>query len=120
MRVLGIGETNDLAAMYLALQQRYLPPALICERPDFSPHRVIVFSVETLPGDSHARVEAPYVFVGPAQGEGRRPVDFPWAWLRPATIGCSSTKLCRPLARLVPPRTTRQGSPRVQATAPRT
>lgn len=74
-----------VAEQYLALQQRYLPAALICERPDFSPHRVIVFSVETLPGDSHARVEAPYVFVGPAQGEGRRPVDFPWAWLRPGT-----------------------------------
>lgn len=71
-----------VAEQYLALQRRYLPEALIVERPDFSPHRVIVFSIETLPGDRHARVDAPYAFVGPVRGEGRRQVDFPWEWLR--------------------------------------
>lgn len=71
-----------VAEQYLVLQQSYLPADLIVERPDFSPHRVIVFSVEALIGSAHARVEAPYAFVGPAQGQGRRPVDFPWAWLR--------------------------------------
>jgi UDP:flavonoid glycosyltransferase YjiC (YdhE family) len=72
-----------LAEHYLNLQRPYLPPELIVERPDFSPHRVIVFSVEALIGDAHPRVEAPYAFVGPTQGHGRRPVDFPWDWLRP-------------------------------------
>src|SRR5690606_22308157 len=42
------------------------------------------------------------------------------AWPRAATMGWSSTTLRAPVARLVPPRTARQGSPRVQATAPRT
>ena len=38
---------------------------------------------------------------------------------RAAMIGCSCTMLCSPLARHVPPWISRQGSPRVQATAPR-
>jgi MGT family glycosyltransferase len=72
-----------LAQHYLGLQQPYLPPELIVERPDFSPHRVIVFSVEALIGNAHPRVEAPYSFVGPTHGQGRRQVEFPWDWLRP-------------------------------------
>lgn len=72
-----------VANQYRALQSRYLPAELIVERPDFSPHRVLVFSTETLMGDAHARVEAPYRFVGPAKGDGRRKVDFPWDWLQP-------------------------------------
>jgi MGT family glycosyltransferase len=71
-----------VAEQYRALQQRYLPAQLLVERPDFSPHRVLVFSVEALVGTAHARIDAPYVFVGPARGEGRRAVDFPWDWLR--------------------------------------
>jgi MGT family glycosyltransferase len=71
-----------VANQYRALQSRYLPAELIVERPDFSPHRVLVFSTETLMGDAHARVEAPYRFVGPAKGDGRRKVDFPWDWLQ--------------------------------------
>lgn len=71
-----------VAEQYLALQRRYLPEDLIVERPDFSPHRVIVFSIETLPGGRHARVDAPYAFVGPVRGEGRRQIEFPWEWLR--------------------------------------
>lgn len=71
-----------VANQYRALQSRYLPAELIVERPDFSPHRVVVFSTETLMGDAHARVEAPYRFVGPAKGDGRRKVDFPWDWLQ--------------------------------------
>ena len=51
-------------------------------------------------------------------GEGSS--ALPLAWLRPATMGCREMELCRPVQRLVPPRTVRQGSPRVQATAPRT
>ncbi len=71
-----------VANQYRALQSRYLPAELIVERPDFSPHRVVVFSTETLMGDAHDRVEAPYRFVGPAKGDGRRKVDFPWDWLQ--------------------------------------
>lgn len=71
-----------VAEQYLALQRGYLSPELIVERPDFSPHRVIVFSIEALMGDAHARVDAPYAFVGPSRGDGRPPVDFPWDWLR--------------------------------------
>ncbi|ROH93621.1 glycosyltransferase [Stagnimonas aquatica] len=71
-----------VANQYRALQGRYLPAELIVERPDFSPHRVLVFSTETLMGDAHARVEAPYRFVGPAKGDGRRKVDFPWDWFQ--------------------------------------
>lgn len=71
-----------VANQYRALQSRYLPAELIVERPDFSPHRVVVFSTETLMGDAHARVEAPYRFVGPAKGDGRRKVDFPWDWFK--------------------------------------
>ena len=41
------------------------------------------------------------------------------AWPRAAMIGCSWTMLCSPLARQMPPWISRQGSPRVQATAPR-
>jgi MGT family glycosyltransferase len=67
---------------YRGLQQGYLPPELIVTRPDFSPHQVIVFSIEALIGSTHARIEAPYRFVGPTQGSGRRQIDFPWDWLR--------------------------------------
>jgi len=72
-----------VAEQYLSLQRGYLPLELVVERPDFSPHQVIVFSIEALIGTAHARVEAPYAFVGPARGHGRRQVDFPWDWLRP-------------------------------------
>ncbi|MDB5968864.1 MAG: glycosyltransferase [Hydrocarboniphaga sp.] len=72
-----------VAEQYQALQQRYLPASLHVERPDFSPYRVLVFSVDVLVGNTHARIAAPYAFVGPARGEGRRGVEFPWDWLRP-------------------------------------
>jgi len=71
---------------YQTLQARYLPPELTVARPDFSPHRVIVFSTESLLGTQHARIDAPYTFVGPAKGDGRRPVAFPWEWLKPDTL----------------------------------
>lgn len=74
-----------VANQYLQLQRRYLPAALIVDRPDFSPHAVVVFSTETLMGEAHPRVEAPYRFVGPAKGDGRRKVEFPWEWLRADT-----------------------------------
>lgn len=70
-----------VAEQYLGLQQRYLPAQAIVERPDFSPELAIVFSSEALVGDGHARIEAPYRFVGPARDAGRRAVDFPWHWL---------------------------------------
>lgn len=65
-----------------ALQEGYLEPRAMVSRPDFSPWKVIVFSVEALLGTQHARVEADYAFVGPTRGSGRRDVDFPWEWLR--------------------------------------
>lgn len=71
-----------VAQQYLRLQRTYLPEALVVERPDFSPNQVIVFSNETLLGNAHPRVDAPYHFVGPTQGNGRRAIDFPWEWLR--------------------------------------
>jgi MGT family glycosyltransferase len=71
-----------VAEHYLGLQRTYLQPEMIVERPDFSPHRVIVFSIEALIGTAHALIEAPYRFVGPAHGPGRRQIDFPWDWLR--------------------------------------
>lgn len=71
-----------VAEQYRELQQRVLPSEYVVERPDFSPHQVIVFSVETLVGDTHARIAAPYAFVGPARGAGRRDVEFPWDWLQ--------------------------------------
>ncbi|AXI01743.1 glycosyltransferase [Aquirhabdus parva] len=74
-----------VAEQYMGLQKRYLPPQLITERPDFSPYRVIVFSIEALLGQEHARVEAPYAFVGPTLGGGRRHVDFPWDWFKDDT-----------------------------------
>lgn len=72
-----------VGAQYQSLQASYLPAANVVARPDFSPHKVIVFSVESLPGTAHERVDAPYAFVGPAQGQGRREVEFPWSWLSP-------------------------------------
>ncbi|WP_028079812.1 glycosyltransferase [Solimonas soli] len=71
-----------VAAQYHSLQCRCLPETPPVERPDFSPHKVIVFSIEALLGDAHARIAAPYAFVGPTRGEGRRRVEFPWDWLR--------------------------------------
>ncbi|MGH8444719.1 MAG: glycosyltransferase [Solimonas sp.] len=74
---------NWVAAQYHGLQRRCLPQLPAVERPDFSPHRVVVFTVEALLGQVHERIAAPYAFVGPTRGEGRRQVDFPWDWLRP-------------------------------------
>lgn len=71
-----------VAGQYLVLQQRHLPASAVVERPDFSPWGNLVFSIDELPGSQHARVDAPYVFLGPASGDGRREIDFPWAWLR--------------------------------------
>lgn len=72
-----------VAEQYLALQQRYLPAHLIADRPDFSPYAVIVLSIEALLANAQSRVDAPYHFVGPTHGAGRRQIDFPWSWLQP-------------------------------------
>jgi MGT family glycosyltransferase len=72
-----------LAEHFRSLQQGYLPPELMVERPDLSPHCAIVYSIEALIGNAHARLQAPYAFVGPAQGQGRRQIEFPWDWLQP-------------------------------------
>jgi len=71
-----------VASQYLTLQQHYLPTSAVVERPDFSPWGNLVFSIDELLGTAHARVDAPYHFLGPASGEGRREIDFPWSWLR--------------------------------------
>jgi MGT family glycosyltransferase len=70
-----------VAAQFAALQQGYLPDHLIVERPDYSPYRMIVFSIQMLAGTSRALMDAPYLFVGPALAEFRPQVDFPWGWL---------------------------------------
>jgi len=64
------------------LQKTYGMPSVI-ERPDFSPHGVIVFSSEQLLGNAHARVPAPYHFVGPAFASRTTLPDFPWLELDP-------------------------------------
>lgn len=74
-----------VAEQYAGLQQAYLPAALRCQRPDFSPHAVVVFSIEALLAPDQARIDASYVFVGPTRGEGRTDIAFPWDWLRPDT-----------------------------------
>jgi hypothetical protein len=66
---------------FAQLQACYLPPEAQCARPDFSPFLAVVFSIEGLMG-TRAVVPAPYLFVGPAQGGARRPVAFPWEWVR--------------------------------------
>jgi MGT family glycosyltransferase len=74
-----------VAGQYAGLQQRYMPSeaeSARVARPDFSPWLNLVFSIEELLGTEHARVEAPYAFLGPAIGQGRREIDFPWQWLR--------------------------------------
>lgn len=70
-----------VAAQFAELQRDYLPHSFIVERPDFSPHRMIVFSIRSLAGDTRTLVDAPYLFVGPALSDFRRQVDFPWGWL---------------------------------------
>ncbi len=74
-----------VAEQYAGLQQEYLPAALRCSRPDFSPHAAVVFSIEALLAPDQSRIDAPYVFVGPTRGEGRADIAFPWDWLRPGT-----------------------------------
>lgn len=71
-----------VAEQYRTVQRSYLCDEQIVQRPDFSPHSVIVFSIESLLGGGYERVAAPYAFVGPASGNGRRHVEFPWEWLR--------------------------------------
>ncbi len=74
-----------VAGQYTSLQQRYMPDeseSAQVDRPDFSPWLNLVFSIEELLGTEHARIEAPYAFLGPASGQGRREIDFPWQWLR--------------------------------------
>lgn len=85
--ILRMSATLDewVAQQYRGLQQRYLPdqPAsALVDRPDFSPWLNMVFSIEELLGHEHPRVDAPYVFLGPASGQGRRHIEFPWSWLR--------------------------------------
>ena len=72
-----------IAEALMPLQQAVLPPDRIVERPDFSPHGVIVFSIEALAGHERPRFEAAYHFVGATRGQGRPAIEFPWGWLRP-------------------------------------
>ncbi|HEY0975007.1 MAG TPA: glycosyltransferase [Solimonas sp.] len=65
------------------LQTELLPGRPPVERPDFSPHAVIVPSVEALIGERRARFEAAYHFVGPLRDEARADSPFPWSWLQP-------------------------------------
>ena len=83
--ILRMSETLDawVAAQMAALQQDLLPAPLRVERPDFSPHAVLVFSVRELLAANAVMWPAPYHFVGPVRGSGRRHIDFPWTWLRP-------------------------------------
>lgn len=74
-----------VAGQYADLQQRYLgndTGFVRVDRPDFSPWLNLVFSIEELLGNVHARIDAPYAFLGPASGQGRRDIAFPWSWMR--------------------------------------
>lgn len=55
----------------------------LVERPDFSPHGVIVFSSPELIGNQHERYAADYSFVGPAFAHRPQTIDFPWSQLDP-------------------------------------
>lgn len=66
-----------VAEKFNELETIYSLPETV-ERPDFSPHGVIVFSSQQLVGDSAACLEAPYHFVGPAYGARGTHDDFPW------------------------------------------
>ncbi len=73
---------------YSEVQAAYLPAKQQVARPDLSPFNNLVFSIEKLLGSVHARLDAPCVFVGPAQAgyaqnKSRQAVDFPWEWLVP-------------------------------------
>ncbi len=66
------------------LQSDYgVAEAEMIDRPDFSPHGVIVFSSPELVGHQHERFEATYHFVGPAFSHRPQIIDFPWARLNP-------------------------------------
>ena len=69
-----------VAAKFRELESLYPLPETV-ERPDFSPHGVIVFSSPELIGAAHACFEADYHFVGPAYGERVPQDDFPWQQL---------------------------------------
>lgn len=72
-----------IAEALLPLQQTVLAADRIVDRPDFSPHGVVVFSIEALAGQQRPRFDAVYRFVGATRGEGRPSIEFPWTWLRP-------------------------------------
>lgn len=67
----------------LELQKAYGMPDTI-ERPDFSPHGVIVFSSRELVGSEHEYFPANYHFVGPAFSNRPQSIEFPWDSLDPA------------------------------------
>ncbi len=83
--ILRMSKTLDdwVGAQLADLQQAVLPAQLIVERPDFSPYAQVVFSVRALLGEQVSIWPAPYHFVGPVQGSGRRPIEFPWSSLHP-------------------------------------
>ena len=85
--ILKLSDTMDqwVASQYAVLQREFLQADRHVERPDLSPHRVVVFSHQSLMGQLQDCLDAPYEFVGPTQGEGRRQVDFPWSFLKPDT-----------------------------------
>lgn len=67
------------------LQDDYgLSASASCDRPDFSPYGVIVFSSPELVGDQHERFAATYHFVGPAFSHRPQSIEFPWQRLDPA------------------------------------
>ncbi len=47
-------------------------------RPDFSPYACLVFSSQALIGEQADYLPAPYHFIGPAMGNSRVDVPFPW------------------------------------------
>ncbi len=72
---------DDWVAEKFAEIDTLYPLAIKAERPDFSPHGVVVFSSPQLIGDSAACFEAPYHFVGPAYGARATHDEFPWEQL---------------------------------------
>ncbi|AKU95090.1 Zeaxanthin glucosyl transferase [Labilithrix luteola] len=77
------------------LQETCLPGTTPVLHPDLSPGRVIVFSSKALVDPAMELLPADYRFVGPAGGNGRRDVPFPWEWLdarRPLVLASLGTR----------------------------
>jgi MGT family glycosyltransferase len=70
---------NWVSAQIASLQDEFgLSVEQQVERPDFSPHSCVVFSIPELVGSEHERYPANYEFVGVSMREKPAAENFPW------------------------------------------